>query len=860
MQDRTKKAKIFTKIDLREAYHKIRMKKGEEWKTAFGSRLGHYEYLVMPFGLTNAPATCQAMINDTLRQYLDDFVIAYLDDILIYSENEEDHVKHVTKVLEALSSTGMKVNGEKSVFHVKEVEYLGYIMTPGCIKMDPKKVQAIRDWPQPKTVTEVQEFLGFANFYRRFVRGYSGIATALTNLTKKDRPFSWTENEQFAFEELKRRFTEAPVLTVFDPERPIIVETDASDYAIGGCIQQLGQDGKIHPVAFYSRKMSPAELNYDIHDKELLAVVAAFQEWRVYLEGSKYQVKVLTDHKNLTYFTTTKVLNRRQVRWAELLASYNFQIHYQKGSENGRADALSRRADHREGTKPEPYSILRINQDGTMEYNHRMQANSLTIREDLWEVAIKEAYKKDELAKVLLKEPSANENVRIEDGFILMEDAIYVPSQLRREIFQQCHKTRMAGHQGNEGTLERMKRSYYFPHMRKYVVDNIKKCDVCQRNKATRHAPYGKMMPNQAPRGAWQDITWDFITKLPISVEPMTKVKYDSILVIVDRLTKYAYFVPYQEKSTAEDLAYIFAKEVVANHGRPQRIISDRDKLFTSKFWKSLMDLLGVHHKLSTAYHAQTDGQTERLNQVLEQFLRCYVNYEQTNWVELLPAAQIAYNSAATSTTGVSPFFANYGFNPTTTAGIRGKESLSEQAKVKYDKLVNLHQELTRDIEWISLRSAMYYNNNRLEGPRLREGDLVYVLRRNIKTTRPSDKLDHKKIGPFKIKRNIRDISYELHLPSTMRIHPVFHVSLLEPADPDTPTGPAPEIHPDSQELEDEVEKILKVRKNRRQLQWLVKWVGYGNEHNTWEPKKNLTHCQRAMQEFYAENPGARRQ
>jgi hypothetical protein len=194
--------------------------------------------------------------------------------------------------------------------------------------MDFKKFEAIEKWLRPKNVTEVQKFLGFTNFYRRFIRGYSGIATPLTNLTKKEVKFHWTENEQWVFETLKQKFITASVLAIFDPEKEITLETDASDYAIGVCISQKDSEGRSYPVAFYSRKMSPAEGNYDIHDKELLAIVAAFQEWRVYLEGAKYSVKVLTDYKNLIYFTTTKKLNRRQVRWAELIASYNFQIFY----------------------------------------------------------------------------------------------------------------------------------------------------------------------------------------------------------------------------------------------------------------------------------------------------------------------------------------------------------------------------------------------------------------------------------------------------------------------------------------------------------------------------------------------------
>jgi Chromo (CHRromatin Organisation MOdifier) domain len=390
--------------------------------------------------------------------------------------------------------------------------------------------------------------------------------------------------------------------------------------------------------------------------------------------------------------------------------------------------------------------------------------------------------------------------------------------------------------------------------MRKYIEERIRKCDACNRNKASRHKPYGEMQPPKAPENAWKSIALDFIVKLPPSRERITGTVFDTVLVVTDRLTKYAHFIPYKESASAEDLAYTFTKYIIGNHGIPEEIISDRDKLFTSKFWKSLTDQLGIHQKLSTAYHPQTDGQTERLNQTLEQYLRFYINYQQNNWTELLPVAQLAYNSTATSITGISPFYANFGYNPTSTLEPRHLERLAERATVTVNRLKNLHQELSRDVEFLAQRSAMHYNSKRLRSPRLREGDKVYLLRRNIKTTRPSDKLDHKKFGPFKIKRNIKDVSFELCLPPTMKIHPVFHISLLEPAHPDTPEGPTPEVDPETQEEEHEVEKVLDVRINRRKLQWLVKWTGYGNEHNTWEPKENLTNCRMALVSFYRKN------
>jgi hypothetical protein len=342
LQDRLQGTKWFTKFDIPGAYNRIRIKEGDEWKTAMRTRFGLYEYLVMPFGLTNAPATFQAYINNVLREYLDVFVVVYLDDILVYSKTEAEHVIHVKKVLQALKDVNLRVKPEKSQFHQQTIEFLGYIISGDGLKMDQAKVKAILEWPEPRNVSETQSFLGLANFYRKFVRGYSQIASPITDITKKDKKFEWGAKEQEAFDELKRRFSEELVLKMFDPREKIILETDASDRAIGALLSQPDENGKLHPVAFYSRKSSAPELNYEIHGKELLAIVEAFREWRVYLEGATHEIQVYTDHKNLVYFTTTKVLNRRQVRWSEELSSFNFAIHYRKGSENAKADALSR--------------------------------------------------------------------------------------------------------------------------------------------------------------------------------------------------------------------------------------------------------------------------------------------------------------------------------------------------------------------------------------------------------------------------------------------------------------------------------------------------------------------------------------
>ena len=354
----------------------------------------------------------------------------------------------------------------------------------------------------------------------------------------------------------------------------------------------------------------------------------------------------------------------------------------------------------------------------------------------------------------------------------------------------------------------------------------------------------------------------DWIVKLPASKDPTNGVRMDSILVVVERLTSYRTFIPYREASNTEVLAHTFLKEIVAHHGMPKEIISDRDKLVTSNFWTTLTAQVGVKSKLSTAYHPQTDGKTEQLNQTLEQYLRCFIGYKQDDWVQWLPVAILAYNSSFSEVIGMSPFFANYGFEPSIMHAAHSIENVAEKASIKVEDLRELHRELSTDIVFAKTRMAKYYNSKRIGGPILKEGGKAYLLRKNIKTTRPSDKLDYTKLGPFRVSKVLGPVNYELDLPAKMRIHPRFHISVLEPADPETPlqTNP-PGIDPSSQSAEYEVETILDRRLTKRQgrkpqkWEYLIKWKGYEASENTWEPRSNLN-CDEELENFLRRQEG----
>ena len=326
--DRLGTAKYYTKLDIKDAYHNVRIKQGDEWKTTFTTKCSTYEYFVIPFGLTNPPAAFQRWINKTLQSYIDICCIIYLDDVVIFSDDLEQHRKDVSAILRAIRDQGMKIKPTKCEFHTRETEYLGFIINNQEIKVDPVKTAAIWKWQLPENLKGIQEFMGFCNFYRRFIEGFSRTAKPLYNLTKKGISWEWRQKEQNAFNKLRRKLCSTPVLTYCEPGRKLMIKMDTSKYISSGILSQQEEDGTWKLIAYRSKTMEPAECNYDVHANELLAIVQALPEWRRYIQGSQKQVEILTDHKNLVPFTTTKVLTDRQIRSMEALSRFDFTIKY----------------------------------------------------------------------------------------------------------------------------------------------------------------------------------------------------------------------------------------------------------------------------------------------------------------------------------------------------------------------------------------------------------------------------------------------------------------------------------------------------------------------------------------------------
>jgi len=881
--DRLAKARYFTKLDVIAAFNKIRIREGDEKYTAFRTRWGLFEYLVMPFGVKNGPSTFQQYVNDTLREFLDVFVTAYIDDILIYSSSLSEHRKHVRMVLERLRDAGLQCDITKCNFHVSEVKYLGLIITRDGIKMDPAKVAAIQEWESPRNIRDVRAFLGFTNFYRRFIAHFSKVVKPLVELTKKGMKFQWSSACEQAFQELKKRFVTAPILAHFDPDLESVVEADSSDHAQGGVLSQYGKDGILRPVAFFSRKLAPAETNYEIYDKELLAIVRCFEQWRPELEGSLFPIRVLTDHKNLQYFMTTKQLSHRQTRWAEYLSRFDFKIVYRPGRLGQKPDALTRRSqdlpsdtsDERITNRtrillpPERFERLRpiftdidLNQDESDIDKWEMNIEDLMRYEyerDPWICDVMNTIRtgKQQHKDITLSECEIRENR------LYYRQAMVVPNSdpLRFRILEFAHDSTVAGHPGRAKTYEIVQRAYYWPGMHDFVRRYVRGCQTCTRGKASHAKKQGVLRPLPVPMLRWRDVSLDFVTDLPSSNG------YRHIMVAIDRLTKLRHVIPLKSLD-AVYVAEQYVKYVFKLHGLPDTMISDRGSQFVSEFWKELCSRLQIDARLSTAYHPETDGQTENANKIMEQYLRIYCSYLQDDWEKWLPLAEFTANNTTNESTGVTPFYATYGQDPRLgfeprpeldTNGPTIKRIQQIDAHNFADRMKKLTELLQSEMKYAQALQEWHANKGRSPAYDFKEGDMVYLNTRNLRTQRPAKKLDWKFIGPYKIKRKLNPYAYELQLPPEMKIHPTFHVSLLQPLKHE-PVGrqvrPPPPVIIENEEGPYFVDSIDDMKWNTRSTRFelLIKWEGY--ETRTWEPYDQIkADAPKLVKEFHHDHP-----
>ncbi|KAL0150345.1 hypothetical protein M9458_054347 [Cirrhinus mrigala] len=738
-------ARIFTKLDLRSAYNLIRIREGDEWKTAFVTPTGHYEYLVMSYGLVNAPSVFQNFIHEVLREFLHRFVIVYIDDILIYSRSEAEHHHHVAEVLQKLREHQLYLKAEKCSFHQPSIHFLGYIIDHHGVRMDEGKVEAVISWPESKTIKELQRFLGFANFYRRFIKGYSQITSSITNLLKgHPKTLTWTPDASKAFKNLKKAFTQAPLLTHPDPDLPFVVEVDASTTGVGAVLSQHhGTPARLHPCAYFSRKLSPAEVNYDIRNRELLAIKLALEEWRHWLEGATHPFQVFTDHKNLQYLRDAKRLCPRQARWALFFTRFNFTISYRPGSRNVRADALSRLSEP-EDMSETPSNII---------------PTHLIVSPIEWTSP----------PAVATPEP------RTPPG--CPPGRQFIPQTQRVDLIHSTHVFLGTGHPGANSTLSLLSERFWWPDMARDVRRYVRGCKECAMSKSPRHLPAGKLHPLPIPNRPWSHLGVDFMTDLPSSDGNTC------ILVIVDRFSKFCHLLPLKGLPTAMETAESLFNHVFRYYGIPEDIVSDRGPQFISRVWKSFFKLLGVTVSLSSGYHPQTNGQTERKIQEVGRFLRTFCHGHQNSWNQFLGWAEYAQNSLRQPSTGLTPFQCVLGFQPPLfpwngePSDVPAVDHWFRESERVWD---NAHHHLQRAVR----RTKAVADQRRITGPTFTPGQKVWLSTRDIRLRLPSKKLSPRFVGPFTILEQVNPVTFKLQLPPHYKIHPTFHVSHVSEVGP----------------------------------------------------------------------------
>ncbi|KAL0553440.1 hypothetical protein IC582_007335 [Cucumis melo] len=842
--DQLQGATVFSKIDLRSGYHQLRIKDEDVPKTAFRSRYGHYEFIVMSFGLTNAPAVFMDLMNRVFREFLDTFVIVFIDDILIYSKTEAEHEEHLRMVLQTLRDNKLYAKFSKCEFWLKQVSFLGHVVSKAGVSVDPAKIEAVTGWTRPSTVSEVRSFLGLAGYYRRFVENFSRIATPLTQLTRKGAPFVWSKACEDSFQTLKQKLVTAPVLTVPDGSGNFVIYSDASKKGLG-CV--LMQQGKV--VAYASRQLKSHEQNYPTHDLELAAVVFALKIWRHYLYGEKIQI--FTDHKSLKYFFTQKELNMRQRRWLELVKDYDCEILYHPGKANVVADALSRKVSHSAALITRQAPLLRDLERAEIAVSVgtvTMQLAQLTVQPTLRQRII-DAQSNDPYLvekRGLAEAGQTTEFSLSSDGGLLFERRLCVPSDsaIKTELLSEAHSSPFSMHPGSTKMYQDLKRVYWWRNMKREVAEFVSKCLVCQQVKAPRQKPAGLLQPLSIPEWKWENVSMDFITGLPRTLRGFTV-----IWVVVDRLTKSAHFVPGKSTYTASKWAQLYMSEIVRLHGVPVSIVSDRDGRFTSKFWKGLQTAMGTRLDFSTAFHPQTDGQTERLNQVLEDMLRACALEFPGSWDSHLHLMEFAYNNSYQATIGMAPFEALYGRccrSPVCWGEVGEQRLMGPELVQSTNEAV---QKIRSRMHTAQSRQKSYADVRRKD-LEFEVGDKVFLKvapMRGVLRFERRGKLSPRFVGPFEILERIGPVAYRLAWPPSLStVHDVFHVSMLRKyvPDPSHVVDYEPlEIDENLSYVEQPVKVLAREVKTLRNKQIpLVKvlWRNHRVEEATWEREDDM--------------------
>lgn len=827
--DRLQGSAVYSTFDFTDAFLQIPIHPADRHKTAFHTRTRKLEYTCMPFGLVNAPAELQRQVNrDFAGPINEGWMVVYMDDVLVFSRNVQEHLQHLRRALQLLREKQWYVKAQKCSFFMKTVNFLGYRVSAVGVQPDPKKLEAISAWPLPlHKRKDVQKFLGLASYYRNFIPGFARIAAPLTDLLKKEKQFVWTQAEEVAAKTLISHLTAAPVLALPDFGKQFYLTTDASDAAVGAILSQQAENSrKHHIIACYSHRFTETEQRYPVREKELYAVWWGVKKCRHYLYGRHFVVQ--TDHQSLTHLTKSfqDFDNPRVVRWLSRLLQYDFTVKYIKGITNVVADALSRRP---------------ISQQFCC-------ATALVCDDSRFVAKLRASYALDTHASAVLAKLNNGRHVKhysVTDDLLWFStkrglQRLYVPSSLRNDVLRKAHDHVLSGHGGVNNTIEKLARSFWWPGMRSAAEEYALSCPTCQQLKPRNALKPGLLQSLPVPDRIWTDLTMDFIVGLPEVRQ------FDSIYVVVDRLSKYAHFIPCSSSITAEGVAKLFLNHIWKLHGVPRSIITDRDPKFVSAFWRAFMSKLNIEHNMTTANHPEADGQTERTNRTLVQYLRLYVQQNPSAWLDFLPCAEWVYNNTVHSSIKCTPASLVYTETPLTDPVLDltiQEQQLSTEEKGFAEHLASAKECMRKAQE----RQARNYDKKRA-AVTFEPGDLVLVDRHALRGHLESDvskKFATRWLGPFAVSSRVNALSYVIDFPADWRCHRTINVGFLkkfrEAARHSRTLAPRRTTTTATGHSADNIEVLncrTTTRRGYTKREYLVKYSG--ERHSQWISEKTL--------------------
>ena len=711
--------KVFSVIDLKGAYHHIRMSPADIRKTAFITSDGHYEWLVMPFGLKNAPATFARYMTELMRKYQLKNTHHYFDDILIATRDLTSHLRALKDLFMALAKENLTVNTDKCHFLQDKVDFLGMTINSEGIRSQDNKVEAIKEMPDPKNRRELMRFLGMVNFYHKFIPNYALYAAPLHDLLKKDTKWSWDENCRLAVGKLKDLLSESHILIPFNRARKTILYTDASGIGIGAVLKQE-IEGMEKPVAFFSKRFSPPQTRYTTSEQEALAIVKAIEHWNYYLDGHKFIIK--TDHKPLTWLKSITNKNRRLFNWSIKLSTYDYTVEYLPGETNVEADVLSRAP----------------------------VANMVTLQE------VRNALERSE--------DPIPANAYEEDSIIYIDvdnkRKLYVPESLRTTVVAEAHK--QFGHLGVKATSNIIQLRYYWPQISKDISHFINNCDTCERCKNYAGTKKGELR------------------QLPPASQPMEFLSMDTVsgfrdygsvktnmTIVVDHATRYAW--TFASRNIKDDQAINCIRQIVSAQGPIKALLTDRYPAYFSRRFDRFLVHHKIEHKFTTPYHPQANGICERINNTITNKLRCLKEDQpRQSWVKLLKIATIQYNNTIHSATGFPPSYLLLG---RTTDGYMNEHH-------DFPAVDQARLEAARRIQEQHERNKAYYDKKK-KPVDINIGDLVFTKTPQQVNIR---KLDNPYEGPWKVLTKISSTVFEIDKPDrqngTMSTN--YHCSMLK--------------------------------------------------------------------------------